>query len=188
MNAFRTRRRALVTLGLLGTVAVLLWVVWRHRPNPHWARAKELRQQLASEQGRKLSNEQRRELMGRLKTEMEKLPPAQRRDLFREKQQKDMKRYFAMSKQEKQKHLDSQIDRMEQWRREAAANKGAGPGTSPPSKRRTTDPEEREKRKKERLDRTTPEERAQRAEFFKDLQARRQQRGLGGFAPPGRRG
>src|SRR2546422_734276 len=113
MNAFRTRRRALVALGLLGIVAVLLWALWLHRPNPHRVRAKELQQQLASEQARKLSSEQRRALMGQFRAALEKLPSQQRRDLFREQKQKDIKKYFAMSKMEKQRYLDSQIDRME---------------------------------------------------------------------------
>jgi hypothetical protein len=47
-------------------------------------------------------------------------------------------------------------------------------------------PDERERRRKEMLDSTTPEERAQVDQFRKDMQARRAQRGMGPvFGGPG---
>lgn len=49
---------------------------------------------------------------------------------------------------------------------------GAPPGRSPPS------PADREQRRKQLLDRTTPEDRAQMDQFRRDLNARRAQRGL----------
>ena len=70
---------------------------------------------------------------------------------------------------------------------------GAGPvrGRSRPVRRvgwpwRATaaSPEERERRRKERLDRTTPEFRARMDQFRKDMNARRQQRGLPPVGPP----
>ena len=49
---------------------------------------------------------------------------------------------------------------------------GRGPGGNPPSK------EEMDRRRKQALDRSTPEERAQRDQFRRDLDNRRRQRGL----------
>src|SRR5262249_43499626 len=132
----------------------------------------------------------------------------QRRELFRGRQQQRLKAYFAMSPREKTAYLDEQINRMEQWRRQQAAAGPSGPRPARPplsaeerEKRRKERldlgtpggrgrrgrAEERENRRKERLDWSTPEGGARRAAFFRDLQARRQQRGLGSSFPGGGR-
>jgi hypothetical protein len=116
-----------------------------------------------------------------------------------------LKRYASMSPQEKTQYLDQQIDRMERFRQQrpptAPNTPGSGSGsvfTSGPGNsvagvrgpgqaqgsgqgsgnRPSMSAEDREKRRKQRLDETTPEFRALRDQFFKDLQQRRQQRGL----------
>jgi len=186
MNRFRSPKRIAVLAGTLLVLAGSVWAIKHFWPNRHLARAQELRAQLTGEAGRTLSGEQRRELWGQLRAEAKQLSPEQRRNLWREQQQKRMKEYFSLSPQEKKAYLDAQIDRMEQWRRELA-KAGDGGDTGPGwGQRRFLSPEERDKRRRDRLDMTTPEERAERAEFFKDLQARRQQRGLGSFGFPGR--
>jgi hypothetical protein len=106
----------------------------------------------------------------------------------RKKREKELERYAKLSKDEKNKFLDDRIDQMEalraSWQRQNGGN-GAG-GPSPPAGAPTENrggganlsQDEREHRRKEWLDSTTPEQRALRDQFFKDLQARRAQRGL----------
>jgi uncharacterized membrane protein YgcG len=120
-----------------------------------------------------------------------------------------LKTYAKLSPAEKTRYLDEQIDRFEQFRSQrqqqqgqsgGAGNAGGGSGTGgggafgfgprggggpngnaqggPGNSQRS--PEERERRRKQMLDDTTPEFRALRDQFFKDMQARRQQRGLPG--------
>jgi hypothetical protein len=184
MNPFRSPKRIAVVAGTLLVMAGSIWAVWHFWPNRHLARAQELRGQLAGDAGRSLSAEERRELWSQLRAEAKKLSPEERRNLWREQQQKRMKEYFALSGQEKVAFLDAQINRMEQWRREQAQAGGDG-APAWGQQKRFLSPEDRDKRRRERLDLTTPEERAMRHEFFKDLQARRQQRGLGSFGFPG---
>ena len=64
----------------------------------------------------------------------------------------------------------------------SAISPPAGAG-QPPGQQRT--PEDREKRRKEMLDRTTPEFRALMDQYRHDMEARRQQRGLPAVGPPG---
>jgi hypothetical protein len=125
---------------------------------------------------------------------------------MREKQKAEMDRYFAMSPKEKTKYLDERIDRFEKMRKEreqkaaqgqagggqpraggqpGAVGFGGGPGgnqVGAPGGRPGGGPplsaEEIEQRRKQFLDRTTPEERARMDQFRKDMNDRRRQRGL----------
>jgi hypothetical protein len=173
MNMILNRER-LVAAGILIVLAILAFSLYRRiRPDPQLAHARELGKQLAD---RSLSADQRRELGKQFREEMQKLSPQQRGDLFKDRQKAMRDRiagFFKKSKQEQMAQLDEDINRMQQFR-------GQGP---PPGGRngaqvaRSSD--DRDNRKRERIDQTTPEERAQRAEYFKQLNARRQQRGLG---------
>jgi uncharacterized membrane protein YgcG len=118
-----------------------------------------------------------------------------------------LKTYAKLSPTEKTRYLDEQIDRFEQFRSQrqqqqgqgGSSSAGGGSGTGgggafgfgprgggpngnaqggPGNSQRS--PEERERRRKQMLDDTTPEFRALRDQFFKDMQARRQQRGMPG--------
>jgi hypothetical protein len=178
-------RRLAIRGGVLAVVAVGAWMTWHFWPNPHLARARALREQLAGEAGQALSSEERRELWAKVRAETKHLSPEQRRNLWQEQQRHMMQKYQSLSPQEKIAFLDGQIDRMEQFRRDRPQN--ADPNGAA-ARGRFLSPEERDRRRRERLDLTTPEDRALRHEFFKDLQARRQLRGLGGFGFPGRRG
>jgi hypothetical protein len=140
--------------------------------------------------------------MEAFRKEQEKLSPEERREIWadvRKEREKELERYHKMSKEEKTAYLDQRLDQMEAMR--AAwqnSNGGNGPGRGPglgnerragngtssqagPSpENRNLSAEDRERRRKAMLDATTPEERALRDQFFKDLQARRVQRGLPG--------
>lgn len=125
---------------------------------------------------------------------------------MREKQKAEMERYFAMSPTERTRYLDEQIDRSEKmrqvWKQKAAQGKGSqgkggqaksrppGGGFGPGGKgggtqaggtkggRTPRSTEEIQQRRKQHLDRTSPEERARMDRFRKDMADRRKQRGL----------
>ena len=127
---------------------------------------------------------------------------------MREKRKAEMKQYFTMSPEEKTRTLDERIDRDEKRRQErvkdvngnpiaglnssqnggAGANGGGGRGlaTSPGNpigasgKMGDSAPTSDDilKRRKERLDNSTPEERAQMDLYRKEMRDRREARGL----------
>ncbi len=183
MGILGNRKRIVLISGAVVVLVGVVWAVWACWPDPHLARIEELRAQLTG--AGNLSAEQRRQLWGELRKEVEQLSPTEKRELMkerRERQRQQLEDYFKMSKKEKDAYLDRMIDRMEQGRRERQrdqANNGAS--SAPAGLRRPLDPEEREKRRRDRLDQSTPEERTLRSAFFQDRQARRQQRGLPTF-------
>jgi hypothetical protein len=181
-----------VVRGVIGSIVLVLVVgllVWFCWPS-HLAKAKELRNELTGPNSRNMDPQERRQKWEQFRHEQEQLSPAERKELWadvRQKRQEEMKRYFARSPVEKTAYLDAQINRMEQMRkqREVAqkAQGGVGgtgspnvSGAAPSGPPRSQ--EERERMRKERLDDSTPEERAMRDQYFKDLQTRRAQRGL----------
>ena len=194
----RWRRWAAVLLLVFG----LGGLAWAVRPDPHLARAKELQKELFSPAAKNLSPDDRKARFAEYREQVKHLNADQKWELsapMREKQKADMDRYFAMSPKEKTKHLDELIDRSEkrrkEWEQKVAQGKGGpppgaggfggGPGGSKtgapgggPGGRPPQSAEEIEKRKKQFLDRTTPEERARMDQFRKDMNDRRRQRGL----------
>ncbi len=194
----RRRRWLLAAIALLALL-IGVGVVGKVRNRGSLARVQQLRQELAAARGRGVPAEQQKAAAERFRQEVRKLSPEQRAELFAAGQREMAQRldaYFAMSPAERRQYLDQAIDRAEQRRREAA-NAGGGPaavGRRPGDRPRSA--EEIEKRRKEILNRTTPEQRAQmdrlRAKmdrFRQDLNQRRAQRGLppatgpGGFGP-----
>jgi hypothetical protein len=118
---------------------------------------------------------------------------------MRKRRQAEMKRYFTMSQEDRNRYLDERINQMEQGRQARqgqgrggpggtgaggtfGAAPGGGNGQEPPGNNR----EARDQRRMEMLDGTTPAERGEWTEFRKELNARRAQLGLptgGGFGP-----
>ena len=190
-----------VVRGVIGSIVLVLVVgllVWFCWPS-HLAKAKELRNELTGPNSRNMDPQERRQKWELFRREQAQLSPAERKELWadvRQKRLEEMKRYFAMSFAEKTAYLDERINRMEQMRkqREAAQKAQGAPGGTgaasvsgaappgPPGGPRSQ--EERERLRKERLDDSTPEERAMRDQYFKDLQARRAQRGLPALGRP----
>ncbi len=190
----RWRQWAAILLLLLG----LGGLAWAVRPDPHLARAKELQKQLFGPEAKNLSPEERKARVAEFREQVKQLTPDQKRELsapMREKQKAEMDRYFAMSPKEKNKYLDERIDRSEKMRKEreqkaaqgnagglpGAGGFGGGPGgnkTGTPGGGPPLSAEEIEKRRKQFLERTTPEERAMMDQFRKEMNDRRRQRGL----------
>jgi hypothetical protein len=166
------------------------------RGNARMDRLRKLRDEAFSPAALQASPENRRAKMEAFRKEQEKLSPAERKEVWadlRKKREKELERYHAMSKEEKAAFLDDRIDQMEamraSWQRMNGGNgpRNPGSGETPAQAGTSTEnrggwanlsQEDRERRRKEMLDSTTPEERALRDQFFKDLQARRAQRGL----------
>jgi hypothetical protein len=117
---------------------------------------------------------------------MQQLSPAQREALAAEGRKRfeaELKRYSQMSAADKNRYLDERIDQMEKMRQQFGQRPPGGQGTfgtngPAPGGGQNLSPEEREKRRKERLNQTTPEFRALMDNFRKDMANRRQQRGL----------
>ncbi len=191
------RRRWRLWAALLMLLLGLGGLVWAFRPDPHLARAKELQKQLFSPEAKNLSSEERKARFAEYRAEVKQLTPDQKWELsapMREKQKAEMDRYFAMSPKEKQKYLDERIDRSEKMRKEREQKAAQGKGGAPPGAAAFVtvpgagkagapggpplSPEEIEKRRKQFLERTTPEERARMDQFRKEMNDRRRQRGL----------
>lgn len=190
----RRWRRAAVVLLLLA----LGGLAWLLRPDPRLARAKELQKELFSGQAKNLSPDERKAKFTEFREQVKQLTADQKWELsapMRERQKAEMDRYFALSPREKAKYLDERIDRSEKMRREReqkqksgqrqaggrpGAGSGFGPGGggfgAPGGTPRSA--EEIEKRRREFLNRTTPEERARMDQFRKQMNDRRRQRGL----------
>jgi uncharacterized membrane protein len=191
MNWIRNRKR----LALAAVVGVLvvgsMGAVWYLRPDPRVLKVRQLQAQLMSEAGRSLPAEQRRQAFQQMREEMRQLPPEKRRQMFgdqRQRRRQETEKYLKLSKGEKVAYLDRQIDRMEVMRKEFAAMRaqGGNPG-GPPRPRAQTD-DEREQRRRQRLDATTPEQRAALDQIRQDMAQRRQERGLPPLSGPGWRG
>jgi cell division protein FtsB len=197
MTTEPNRRRRWRRLAFLLLLLLLGYGTYRAvRPDPNLKRVRQLQQEFAA-QGKDLTPDQRRERGQQMREAMAKLSPTQRETLFAEGQQRfqqDLERYHKMSQAEKVRYLDERINRDEERRRQFAQRNqngngprpngggpgafGAGPGGSGGRGGQPPSAEEREKRRKERIDRTTPEFRALMDQFRRDMNARRQQRGL----------
>jgi hypothetical protein len=184
------KRRWVRRTGLLVLLLFLMFGLYQAiRPDPNLKKIKQLRQEFTSAEAKNWTPEQRQEKGKQMREAMAKLSTSQRDELAAERQKRfedDLKRYAAMSPAEKVRHLDDIIDRSEKMRKEFAQRNpngqrppGAGPGTfAVGGPGQSLSPEEREKRRKERLNRTTPEFRALMDQFRRDMENRRRQRGL----------
>jgi hypothetical protein len=179
---FWANRKRLIVSALVIAFMGILWCFW---PNMHLARARDLRDRLSSGN---LSGEERQQVRGQLRRELQLIPPDQRRNLWRERQRQMLEEYFALSAKDKRASLDRIIEQAEAARaeRQQTANKNDSGASQNAPNRRNLSQEERDQRRKARLDYSTPEERVLRHEFFHDLQARRQQLGLPTRGPWGR--
>ena len=163
-----------VGLGLVLLGGGWAWYSWT-QPDPQVVKVDQLEQQLAAPEMSNLSPEQQRDLRRQFAQEKAKLSArqlAQMWDARRAAFQQKMDGFFALSREQRLTVLDAEIDRMERLRKESVASRKSGDAGAPGS------PGQSERQLKERLDLTSPEERAKAAMFFKQLNERRQARGL----------
>lgn len=190
MNDPKTRRRIGLTLLALLLLVGVAWALW---PNGRLADAKRARAALSDP---KLTPEQRREKAGEFRTAMGKLSPAQRETLMAEDRKRrtaEVAGYFKLSPKEKTKFLDERINKSkgppagqakgQQGKGQLA--KGPPPGGAGGKGNAPSTPSDRDGRRQQRLDGSTPAERALMSQFFRDMEARRKQRGLQGGGPRG---
>jgi cell division protein FtsB len=194
------RKRRWLRLAALLLLLLLGYGSYRAvRPDPNLKKVKQLREDFAAH-AKEWAPDQRQEKGKQMRDAMAKLSPAQRDAMAaegRQRFQQELERYAKMSAADKTRYLDERIDQSERMRQQLGRQNavgggprpgGGGPGsgvlaTGPggsggPGGRPAASPEERERRRKERLDQTTPEFRALMDQFRKDMNARRQQRGL----------
>jgi hypothetical protein len=205
------RKKTLISLGLLFLLIGITYAWRANRANAQYAKVKAMGDQMFANREVSQSPEERRQQWETMRRELDKLTPEQRKDLRKEGNKRftdRIKQYLAMAPADKIKFLDEQIQRQEQMRQqwearraEMAAQGGQGggggpggpnaagnPGPNGEGRRRPATQEERERRRKERLNDTSPEDRAARDIFFHDMSARRAALGLpplGPFGPGG---
>ena len=189
MNDSKSKKRI-----VLGAVVFLLLAgiaaAWFFRSDPV-DDVRQLRNQLFSEEGKKLPPEERKEGFQKLATAMKNLTPQQRKELFAERQKKmseDLDRFFKLSPEEQTAELDKRIDRMlaarKAWENGGKGGPGFG-GPGGPGSWSKKSPQEREQFRQSALDFTTPQFQAQMADFRSQMNLRMQQRGIsfGGRGP-----
>lgn len=181
-----------IALVLLAGIA---WAMWPPGENPQVAKVREMQQKLfADGPGRDstIPPEERRKAFGELRQEMEKLTPDERDKLMRDnpppfvrRMQKDISEFFELPVEKRKEALDRHIDNFEKMRRgmeqrfaQAGGRPGGGFGPGGGGGRSGMDPAGRANRAKRMLDNTTPQDRAQRSEFMRQMQDRRRERGL----------
>ncbi|MBI3407705.1 MAG: hypothetical protein HY040_05030 [Planctomycetes bacterium] len=179
---------------LIGTAAaiVVAFFVYRAvRADPRLAEIRQQREELMTKMQEISDPEEQKRLWGEFRESMKDLTPEQRRALgadAKKRRDEEDKRYYTLSNEDKTKWLDRQIDRMEEMKKrwDSTTDKkkgggnpgGSGPGQSGKGNWSNLSNEEKELRRKQNIDKTTPEERARRDQIRKDLAARREQRGL----------
>jgi hypothetical protein len=178
-----TRSRLALLVLLLGAVIA----VWPARPDPRLVQARLAQQRLNSDEIRRLTPEQQRQLRSQLQSEVKELSPDQRRILGEESRRlliEKIDRYRALPRVEQVAFLDEEIDRLIALQRdqESAAGKrgahdhgktGSGRGRAPGA-----NADERERYLKQQLDASTPEQRAKLGDLVKQLVDRAKERGL----------
>jgi hypothetical protein len=186
-------RRLLLAGVLLVLALVTGWLLW---PDPNVARARELQQQLFGAEARKLSPKHRQQKWREYREVTKQLSPAQQQQLSaeaRKQKQRELARYFTLSPQEKTRFLDEQIRRQERMHQgrpvqgQQVGNRGPARGTARPGGSKGGTVQEKDQRRQRFLDGSSPAERAQLTQFFREMNARRAQLGLPGSGRGGPR-
>jgi hypothetical protein len=181
---------------IIGSVAVILlgvaaWALgFFDRTDPAIAQLQQIGEQMWDTS---LSDAQRDQLRGQFRQSLDSMSESQRRaffdanrDRWSGRMNQRMDEYFTLPRTEQQKRLDEILNRIVQARNSQQqggnANGGANGGRRGDSNRgdrgRNMTDAQREERSKRRLDRSTPKQRAQFAEFRKQLDQRAAQRGI----------
>jgi hypothetical protein len=176
-----TKRRGILSVVL--TLALIGFAAWAlgffHRTDPAIAELQGLGEQMRD---RSLSDAQRNQLRTDFRQRLDSLSESQRRAFFdanrndwNRRSQQRMDEYFALPKADQQKRLDEMLNRIVQARNSQNAGNRRTNGNR--GGRNMSDAA-RQARSKQRLDGTSPKQRAQFAEFRRQLDARAQQRGI----------
>jgi len=175
------KKRIAVAIVALLLVVGVGWAATFLGEDPQIAELERLRDDgLQRAQG--MSDEERRDQHEQFRAKVHELSDAQRRQFFESSrgqfQQFAMQRmndFFAKSPEEQREALDKMIDRMEEHRK---AWEARGGGANGGGKHGSRTPQSRDQRRKQGLDRSTPEMRSMRDAFRDLINKRRQERGL----------
>jgi hypothetical protein len=194
-------------------ICAIAWWFWPTSENRHVANVKRLTQQifeqresLSDSQRQALFQQVRGEMDQLSEPERQQL----RREMssgFRDRMNAQIKKFHSLPADQRTSFLDEQIDRMESIRRQAGARLGPGRGGWPGASRGGQDDgrppapgqgrewggrqagrwnlsqEQRDQRRRERLDGSTARERAEFVAYIEAMRERRKQRGLPDFGP-----
>jgi hypothetical protein len=181
------KRKWIITAVVLLLLAAAAWAFIPNE-DPALARIQEIRAQIDT-----APPEQRRELFGQMRQEFENLAPESReqlRDEWRKRwearEQKQMNDFFALSPAEQVKEIDEDIredierDKQRAQRRaqRQASGQGNAGGGGRGDRRASRSGFDMAQRRKNYLDNTTPQARAQRSEYRRMRDERRQAMGL----------
>ena len=157
------------------------WLFGWFSENPAVAEVRQMQAKLADPN---LKDTDRRAMMDQIRSKMESLSPDVRRGLWEENRQVFEKRMdkhvddlLAMSKADRNKALDADIDRMQKMRAEAQVNAQNNQGANANDQRQgnrgqALSDDQRMDRMKNRLDRSSPESRAKRQAYVQMLDQR----------------
>lgn len=212
------KRSTIIVVLVLLTGSVALGATWMFRSpevDPAVAQLEQKAQQMF-QQGQTMTDDQRREAWTQMRQSMDQLTPEQR-DQFRDRQRSEwmkredeqLRKFFALSKQDQIKELDKRINEREarRKRRDQQRNRGddrtanradrgdrggrggpGGPGSGGPGgggpggrgdRMANATGAERNQWRVQMLNNTTPQQRAMRDEYRRMYDSRRQQRGMG---------
>jgi hypothetical protein len=179
---------------IAATVLALAWWLGWIGEDPALAEVKTLQAQLENPN---LSDAEFRAAMEQIRSKTEALSESSRRlawqngrQAFERREMSRIDRILAMKPQDRAKALDDEINRMErrraEWQQRTSQGQTGGQrgGARGSRNRGTPSDEQRISRIRNRLDRSSPEQRAKRTEFARLMNERRAQRGL----PPMQRG
>jgi hypothetical protein len=179
---------------IAATVLALAWWLGWIGEDPALAEVKTLQAQLENPN---LSDAEFRAAMEQIRSKTEPLSESSRRlawqngrQAFERREMSRIDRILAMKPQDRAKALDDEINRMErrraEWQQRTSQGQTGGQrgGARGSRNRGTPSDEQRISRIRNRLDRSSPEQRAKRTEFARLMNERRAQRGL----PPMQRG
>ena len=162
-------------------VLLLLFMLWLLWPDRRLDQVRAMQKELFGGDAKELSADERKGKWQALREATAKLSPAQKQQLAMQGQQRfqqDLERYAKMSKKEQTAYLDQQIDRMQKAKKGPPNQAGQGAAAFAKKNGKQMSAEERERQRKQRLDRSTPEFRALMDRYRKDLQARMTARGV----------
>jgi hypothetical protein len=167
-----TPRSLYVAIGIV-MLLLVIGLLLRLRSELKLRHVRELQQAL-----RQAPPEERATKFQELRDSMRSLPQRERDRMMadgRKRFEDEIIRYTKLSQAEKRKYLDDRIDRSERFRQ----NGGPGrPDFGGGRRNGGLSQEERDRRRKQRLDQTTPEFRSAMDQFRRDMENRRRQRGL----------
>ena len=193
-----------IAITLLLIISGLAWAfMFRETPDPDLLRVTTIQQELFNADDQEVTPEKRQQLFQEMRDLAENLPEEKRQKMreqmgnaFRERMANHIAEFAALPESERDAFLDADIDRWGRMRqsfsrqRPPPGNQGDAergrPGGGPPWARGQTndgrpDAEQRRDRRREMLDVTTPEQRAQWSLYMEAMQKRREERGLPAF-------